>query len=144
MTAKRVLVIDDEDVVQEVIQGCLEDVVGWETLLASSGSEGLRIAAAAQPDAILLDVSMPDMDGVETFQQLLGNAATCHIPVILLTAKIQPADQARFAQLGIVGVIAKPFDPMTLADQMAAELGWELEPHASPAVATPINRLAES
>jgi CheY-like chemotaxis protein len=126
MTTKRVLVIDDEEVVQEVIQGCLEDVVGWETLLASSGSEGLRMAAAEQPDAILLDVSMPDMDGVETFQQLLDDSVTQRIPVILLTAKVQPADQARFAALGIVGVIAKPFDPMTLADQVAAELGWEV------------------
>ncbi len=126
MTTKRVLVIDDEEVVQEVIQGCLEDVVGWETLLASSGREGIRMAAAEQPDAILLDVSMPDMDGVETFQQLLEDSATRSIPVILLTAKIQPADQARFAALGIVGVIAKPFDPMTLADQVAVELGWEL------------------
>ncbi len=129
MATKRVLVIDDEDVVQEVIQGCLEDVVGWETLMASSGSEGLRLAAIEQPDAILLDVSMPDMDGVETFQQLLDNIATRNIPVLFLTAKIQPADQARFTELGIVGVIAKPFDPMTLAAQVAAELGWVLEPY---------------
>jgi CheY-like chemotaxis protein len=127
MATKRVLVIDDEDVVQEVIQGCLEDVGGWETLLASSGSEGLEIATAKQPDAILLDVSMPDMDGVETFQQLQENAATKDIPVILLTAKIQPADRARFSQLGIAGVIAKPFDPMTLADRIATNLGWDLE-----------------
>lgn len=127
MATKRVLVIDDEEVVQEVIQGCLEDVAGWTTLLASSGREGVMMATTEQPDAILLDVSMPDMDGVETFQKLLENSSTQDIPVILLTAKIQPADQARFAQLGVVGVIAKPFDPMTLADQVAEELGWGLE-----------------
>jgi CheY-like chemotaxis protein len=127
MSTKRVLVIDDEDVVQEVIQGCLEDVGGWETLLASSGSEGLEIAIAKLPDAILLDVSMPDMDGVETFQQLQDNSITKDIPVILLTAKIQPADRARFSQLGIAGLIAKPFDPMTLADRIATSLGWDLE-----------------
>jgi CheY-like chemotaxis protein len=127
MATKRVLVIDDEDVVQEVLQGCLEDVGGWETLLASSGSEGLEIAIAKLPDAILLDVSMPDMDGVETFQQLQDNSITKDIPVILLTAKIQPADRARFSQLGIAGVIAKPFDPMTLADRIATSLGWDLE-----------------
>ncbi|MBW4619199.1 MAG: response regulator [Cyanosarcina radialis HA8281-LM2] len=126
MATKRVLVIDDEDVVQEVLQGCLEDVGGWETLLASSGSEGLEIAIAKQPDAILLDVSMPDMDGVETFQQLQNHSATKDIPVILLTAKIQPADRARFSQLGIAGVIAKPFDPMTLADRIATSLGWDM------------------
>ncbi|MGI0492969.1 response regulator [Alkalinema pantanalense CENA528] len=127
MSSKRVLVIDDEEVVQEVIQGCLEDVAGWETLLASSGREGLQSAATEHPDVILLDVSMPDMDGVETFHHLMDNATTCTIPVILLTAKIQPADQARFAELGIVGVIAKPFDPMTLAEQVAETLGWNLE-----------------
>lgn len=127
MATKRVLVIDDEEVVQEVIQGCLEDVAGWTTLLASSGREGVMMATTEQPDAILLDVSMPDMDGVETFQKLLENSSTHAIPVILLTAKIQPADQARFAQLGVVGVIAKPFDPMTLADQVAEELGWVVE-----------------
>ena len=127
MATKRVLVIDDEEVVQEVIQGCLEDVAGWTTLLASSGREGVMMATTEQPDAILLDVSMPDMDGVETFQKLLENSSTQAIPVILLTAKIQPADQARFAQLGVVGVIAKPFDPMTLADQVAEELGWVVE-----------------
>ena len=127
MIVKRVLVIDDEDVVQEVIQGCLEDIGGWETLLAGSGSEGLNIATDELPDAILLDVSMPDMDGVETFQKLQENPETKDIPVVLLTAKIQPADQARFSQLGIAGVIAKPFDPMILADQVAQMLGWELE-----------------
>jgi CheY-like chemotaxis protein len=126
MVTKRVLVIDDEEVVQEVIQGCLEDVAGWETLLASSGSEGLLIASTQHPDLILLDVSMPDMDGIETFYRLLDNPLTKHIPVILLTAKIQPADQARFSELGIIGMIAKPFDPMTLATQVATELGWEL------------------
>jgi len=120
-------VIDDEDVVQEVIQGCLEDVGGWETLLAGSGSLGLRIATDELPDAILLDVSMPDMDGVETFQKLQENPETKDIPVVLLTAKIQPTDQAHFSQLGIVGVIAKPFDPMTLAGQVAEMLGWKLE-----------------
>ena len=127
MTMKRVLVIDDEDVVQEVIQGCLEDVGGWETLLAGSGSEGLIIATNQLPDVILLDVSMPDIDGVETFQKLQENPTTKDIPVVLLTAKIQPADRDRFSQLGIVGMIAKPFDPIMLASQVAAMLGWELE-----------------
>lgn len=126
MTTKRVLVIDDEEAVQEVILGCLEDVGGWETLLASSGSEGFRIAINQLPDAILLDVSMPEMDGVETFRRLQENHTTKNIPIILLTAKVQPADRIRFAQLGIAGVIAKPFNPMTLADLVAEILDWEL------------------
>jgi CheY-like chemotaxis protein len=124
---KQILVIDDEEVIQEVVQGCLEDLGGWETLLASFGAEGLRIAATELPDAILLDVSMPDMDGVETVQKLRSDPVTQNIPVILLTAKVQPADQARFSALGVGGVIAKPFDPMALAEQVADLLGWQLE-----------------
>jgi len=127
MKTKQVLVIDDEEAVQEVIQGCLEDVGGWETLKAGSGREGLYLAISEHPDAILLDVSMPEMDGVETFRQLQENPLTQSIPVILLTAKVQPADQARFARLGIAGVIAKPFNPITSADQVAEVLGWDID-----------------
>jgi CheY-like chemotaxis protein len=127
MTTKRVLVIDDEEAVQEVIQGCLEDVGEWETLLAGSGSEGIRLATDEVPDAILLDVSMPEIDGVETFRKLQDHPTTKNIPVILLTAKVQPADRMRFAELGIAGVIAKPFNPMTLVDLVAEILGWELK-----------------
>ncbi|MEW6499331.1 MAG: response regulator, partial [Cyanobacteriota bacterium] len=79
-----------------------------------------------QLDAILLDVMMPDWDGVTTFQQLQANPATQHIPVLLLTAKMQAADKRRFAQLGVTAAIAKPFDPMTLADQVAKSLGWDV------------------
>ena len=126
MTTKRVLVIDDEEAVQEVIQGCLEDVGEWETLLAGSRSAGIRLATDEVPDAILLDVSMPEIDGVETFRRLQAHPATKNIPVILLTAKVQPVDRMRFAELGIAGVIAKPFNPMTLVDLVAEVLGWEL------------------
>lgn len=126
MTAKRILVIDDEERIQEVIQTCLEILKGWEVFTASSGSEGLLKAQTQQPDAILLDVSMPEMDGLATFQKLQENSATQSIPVLLLTAKVQPADQAGFAQLGVAGVIAKPFDPLTLAVQVMTTLGWSL------------------
>jgi CheY-like chemotaxis protein len=67
---------------------------------------------------------MPEMDGIATFQQLQANSVTNHIPVILLTAKVQSADQRRFAELGLTATIAKPFDPMELADQVAEILGW--------------------
>jgi CheY-like chemotaxis protein len=76
MTTKRILVIDDEDGIREIIQICLEAAAGWEVLTAASGSEGLEKAEAFQPDAILLDVMMPDMDGPTTFRQLQANAAT--------------------------------------------------------------------
>ena len=69
---------------------------------------------------------MPDMDGITTFEKLQANVATQHIPVILLTAKIQAADRRRYADLGLKAAIAKPFDALTLATQVAAVLGWDL------------------
>lgn len=126
MSAKRILVIDDEERIQEVVQTCLEILSGWEILTAGNGGEGLTIAQTQQPNAILLDVSMPGMDGLTIFQRLQANPFTQSIPVVLLTAKVQPADRERFAQLGIAGVITKPFDPVQLAAQVAHALGWSL------------------
>lgn len=122
--AKKVLIIDDDDDIREVAQVSLEAVGGWEVIAASSGLEGLSVARTDQPDAILLDVMMPDMDGAATFQLLHDDPGTRQIPVLLLTAKVQPADQRRFAQLDVRGVIAKPFDPMSLPDQVLQALGW--------------------
>ncbi len=121
---KRILVIDDAEDIREVTQASLELLGGWEVLTASSGREGVMKAVAEQPDAILLDVMMPDQDGPTTFRQLQANQATQHIPVILLTAKIQVSDRHRFAALGVVTVIAKPFEPLSLASQVAQALGW--------------------
>ena len=126
MAVRKILIVDDEDDIREVARASLEMVGGWEVLAAGSGSEGLALAKVGQPDAILLDVMMPDMDGPTTFQKLQSNATTRHIPVILLTAKVQAADHLRFAQLGVSGVLAKPFDPMTLPSQVAEALSWNL------------------
>ncbi|MUG91410.1 response regulator [Scytonema sp. UIC 10036] len=123
MTAKQILVIDDEDDIRKLIQTCLEIMGGWQVLTATSGHEGLLLAQTAQPDAILLDVMMPEIDGPTTFQELQANPATRDIPVILLTARGQSADHRLFAQLGVTGVINKPFNPHKLADQVAAALG---------------------
>lgn len=123
--SKRVLVIDDEDDIREVAQLSLEAVAGWEVYSASSGSEGLRVAAERLPDAILLDVMMPEMDGPSTFRALQAQPSTAGIPVILLTAKVQASDRSRFEGLGVSGVLTKPFDPMELARQVSDALGWE-------------------
>lgn len=127
MICKRILVIDNEPYIQEVTKICLETIAGWEVQMAGSGQEGLSMAAAHQPDAILLDVMMPDMDGITTFQKLRANPATQAIPVILLTAKIQTSDRRRYAELGLSAAIAKPFNPLELVDQIASFLGWNLE-----------------
>lgn len=122
--AHKVLIIDDEDDIREVAALSLESIAGWEVVTASSGSQGLARAIEHQPDAILLDVMMPDMDGPSTFRELRKNPATAKIPVLLLTAKVQSSDQRRFADLGVEAVLFKPFDPLTLSDQIAGVLGW--------------------
>ena len=124
MPHKKILIIDDEDDIREVAALSLESVAGWEVVTASSGSQGLARAVEHQPDAILLDVMMPGMDGPTTFRELRKNPATAKIPVLLLTAKVQSSDQRRFADLGVESVLFKPFDPMTLADQISGVLGW--------------------
>lgn len=122
---RRILIIDDEDDIRIIAQVALEAVAGWQTYTAASGKEGLEIAQAQFPDAILLDVMMPDMDGFETFRQLKMGDRTHTIPVILLTAKVQATDQRRFSELGAAATIPKPFNPLTLPEQLAAILGWE-------------------
>lgn len=122
--SKRLLIVDDEDDIREVAKVSLETMAGWEVIQANCGREGLAAAARESPDAILLDVMMPDMDGPTTFQCLQRQETTRGIPVILLTAKVRSADRSRFADLGVKAVISKPFDPLTLADEVAAALGW--------------------
>jgi CheY-like chemotaxis protein len=124
MTSKRILVIDDEDGIREIIQICLEAAAGWEVLTAASGSEGLAKAQTTQPDAILLDVMMPDMDGPTTFRHLQANVETEHIPTILLTAKAKISEQKQFIDLGVTGVITKPFKAQELVDQIKEILNW--------------------
>jgi CheY-like chemotaxis protein len=118
------LVVDDEDDIREIAQISLEALGGWEVLTASCGAEGLATAAAEQPDVILLDVMMPDMDGPTTFRWLRAEPATQSIPVVLLTAKVRASDREMFADLGVDGVLSKPFDPVTLSDEITAALGW--------------------
>jgi CheY-like chemotaxis protein len=123
-TTNRILIIDDEDDIREVAKASLELMGGFTVLLASSSHEGLVKAETEQPDAILLDVMLPDIDGTTTFKHLQSNPTTRQIPVILLTAKVQSVDQRRFADLGVMAVIPKPFDPINLASQISEVLGW--------------------
>lgn len=120
----RILVIDDEADIREVTALTLETVAGWQVILAPSGAKGIERASLKQPDAILLDVMMPDIDGPTTFRILKKNGSTSHIPVLLLTAKVQGADRRQLDALGAAAILAKPFDPLTLADQISGVLGW--------------------
>jgi CheY-like chemotaxis protein len=124
---KKILVIDDEAVIREVVQSCFEDVAGWAVITASSGREGLEQALVESPDAIVLDVLMPEMDGIAVLRQLKANPATQTIPVVLLTISTNFTDASFYVELGAVGAIAKPFDPINLVEQVANFLGWMLE-----------------
>lgn len=121
---KRILVVDDEESLRDLACTCLEDLGGWEATAAASGQEALLQAETNTLDAILLDVSMPEMDGFQCYEKLKAQPMTQTIPIILLTAKVLPDDRTRFAQMEIAGVITKPFDPVLICDQIAELMGW--------------------
>ena len=113
-----VLIIDDEDDVRQVVRLSLGRVGGMNVVDAASGAEGVRLATETSPDFILLDLMMPEMDGVETLSRLREDARTATIPVIFLTAKALPSEIERLRRLGALDVVVKPFNPMTLADEL--------------------------
>lgn len=124
MPSKLILFIDDEEDIQTLVSFCFDLEVGWQLITASSGKEGIAMAEAKQPNAILLDVMMPDLDGLQTLERLQNNPKTQHIPVIFITAKVQASDRRIFYSAGAKGVITKPFDSLTLTSQITGFLGW--------------------
>jgi len=118
----KILVIDDDDFVRMLTRVSLSKVGGMLVTEAGSGAEGLLAAAQDPPDVILLDVMMPGLDGPATFKALQANQSTANVPVIFLTAKAMPGEQSRLSELGAVAVFTKPFDPLTLADDVRRAL----------------------
>jgi len=114
-TLTRILMVEDEPDIQAVARVALETVGGLTVEVCNSGIEALEKAPAWRPDLILMDVMMPGMDGPSTLKELHSRPDTRSIPVIFMTAKVQPQEVATFKMIGALGVIAKPFDPMTLA-----------------------------
>ena len=125
------LVVDDDDSVREVTQMALELVAKWHVLAADGGAAAIELAREHRPDAVLLDLMMPVVDGRATFQALRADEHTRDIPVILLTAKLQVGGTQIWDDLDVAGVIAKPFSPMTLGDEVAAMVGWTTLPEGS-------------
>jgi CheY-like chemotaxis protein len=119
-----VLVVDDDDDIRELTRVALELVADWGVLTAAGGAEALELAARHRPDAVLLDLMMPGMDGLTTFRHLRADPATGDIPVILVTAKARVGERQAWDELEIAGVISKPFDPIALAAYVSALLGW--------------------
>ncbi|MES2408143.1 MAG: response regulator [Pseudomonadota bacterium] len=118
MQLQRILYVEDESDIQAVAKLALEMVGGFQVMICGGGEEALEKVGEFAPDLILLDVMMPGMDGPTTLLRLRADAATAAIPVIFLTAKVQPAEVAQFQALGALDVIPKPFDPMNLANRV--------------------------
>jgi CheY-like chemotaxis protein len=114
----RILYVEDEPDIQTIAQIALESVGGFNVEVCNSGAEAMDKAANFAPDLVLLDVMMPDMDGPATLDALRGLPTTTNTLVIFMTAKAQPQEIQRFRSLGTLDVITKPFDPMTLSEQV--------------------------
>lgn len=119
----KLLLIDDEADIRRIARLALEKIGKMQVVEVQSGGAALAQAVQDKPDAILLDVVMPDRDGPSVLRELREEARTHHIPVIFLTAKAMPAEVDRLKTLGAVGVLTKPFDPMRLAAQVRELLG---------------------
>jgi two-component system, OmpR family, alkaline phosphatase synthesis response regulator PhoP len=120
MNQKRLLMIDDEEAIQIVVKFGINMVAGWDVITVSNGRTGIDTAQTELPDAILLDMMMPEMDGLATLKELQANPITAGIPVIFMTAEYRD-----FQGLGVSGVITKPFNSLKLSQQIATILNWQ-------------------
>lgn len=123
MTLRKILLVDDEADIRLVAEISLSNLGGWQVIQAASGPEALDLAARELPDLVLLDVMMPGMDGPTTLLRLRALAGGETVPVIFMTAKVQRAEIDRLLSLGVRGLIPKPFDPMTLPQEIRRILG---------------------
>lgn len=122
---RRILVVDDDDAARQAVVHSLQVMAGWDVVEAYCGAQAIESAKQHQPDAILLDVMMPAMDGPAMLGKLRATRATSHIPIVLLTAKVQALHDGSLAHLPVAAILSKPFDPLRLASQVADALGWE-------------------
>jgi CheY-like chemotaxis protein len=120
---ERILCVEDDPDIQAVIRLALERVGGFTVMLCASGRTALDSVAGFRPDLILLDVMMPGLDGPGTLAALRQLPGAAALPVIFMTAKVQPDELDHYLSLGALAVVVKPFDPMTLAHEIRAH--WQ-------------------
>jgi CheY-like chemotaxis protein len=118
MPLEKILYIDDDEDLLEIVTLALEESGGYAVTACSSSEEGVRVAAEWQPDLIMLDVMMPEMDGPATLKRLKEASATKDIPVVFMTARSSASQAEGYRSLGALDTIAKPFDPFSLAAQV--------------------------
>lgn len=120
MSLMRIMHVEDDESIRLVVEMSLVDVAGFELLSCDGGESALQQVVSFAPQLILLDVMMPKMDGLQTLAALREIPDVADIPVVMMTAKIQEAEKQHYLQCGAVAVLNKPFDPMTLGEQLLA------------------------
>lgn len=118
MVLQRVMHVEDDDSIRAVAEIALVDVAGFELLSCDGGYSALAQVEAFAPELILLDVMMPQMDGLQTFAALKQIPSLTKVPVVFMTAKIQQAEKQQYLDAGAIAVIDKPFDPMLLGETL--------------------------
>ena len=116
----RILYVEDDPDIRAVAELALVDVAGFEACLCESGEQALAHIDDFEPDLVLLDVMMPGMDGPQTLKALQERPGGLAVPAVFMTARLQPSEVEEYRAMGAIGVIPKPFDPMTLGDQIRA------------------------
>ncbi|MFN3182091.1 MAG: response regulator [Nannocystaceae bacterium] len=122
MAIRKVVLCDDDPDIRAIGEMSLRDVGGWDVFCVSDGFAALDAARSEGPDLIVLDIMMPLLDGPGTFEKLRSDPKCASIPVVFMTAKAQSHELRGYTELGAAGVIAKPFDPLTLPDELRALL----------------------
>ena len=123
-SSKTILLIDDEDYILQIVEACIDNFSDWRPVIASSGDKGLAAAAQAKPDAILLDMMMPNMDGFTFLKNLKADPRLADIPVVLITARVDLLEPQKLTKLGVKGAIAKPFSAIKIVPEITKILGW--------------------
>lgn len=118
----RIVYADDDDDIRELLQLSLELAGGFEVNAVANGQAAVAAVAANPPDLVILDVMMPGLDGPATLAEIRGMEVARQLPVIFFTAKLQAGEVKRLMSLGAAGVLGKPFDPITVADDIIAIL----------------------
>lgn len=115
---QRILCVEDEVDIQSIVRIALETIGGFDVMIFGSGHDALRAGPAFRPDLILLDVMMPGIDGPATLAAMRATADFKNTPVVFMTAKVQAHEIDLYRKMGVMEVIAKPFDPMTLSETL--------------------------
>ncbi len=118
MTLSRILSVEDDPDIRQILQLSLEAIGGFEVCMCASASEATRRAEEFAPDLLLIDVMMPSVDGTGALASLRRVPGLADTPAVFLTARVAPSEVQQYFELGATGVIAKPFSPMTLSDRL--------------------------